>query len=333
MNPTVTVVIPVFNNEDFVARAVHSVLDQSFKDFELIIIDDSSTDRSLYFARQAVGEHSVSDRDKVTIIGRDLNLGYSAATNTGVSLARGRWIWFVDGDDWAEPDMLRRLMDAARSHGAKIAVSRIRTVRVATGAAKVLPEWAPRAAVATGTESLKHLARGDIGSFQTNKLVSKDIWDGVVSPGNAYGDLAIMHMLFSRSERVAFVDEPLYNYSLHSGSVTGSLRPSLWDLTTLHSFVDPILEEVFTPRMARALRRHFAYRLVYWPLIHNSAADINSGPLAEEIQTWTRRQIRWAELLWLIARGRVALVASLGLAKGSPHLHKKLFRYYKGRTS
>ncbi|MBT2535310.1 glycosyltransferase family 2 protein [Arthrobacter sp. ISL-69] len=333
MNPTVTVVMPIYNNEDFVARAVHSVLDQSFKDFEVIIIDDSSTDRSLSTVRQAVDERPESDRDKVHIIGREHNLGYSAATNTGVGLARGRWIWFVDGDDWAEPEMLRRLVDAARSHAAQIAVSRIRTVRVATGAAKILPEWAPRASVATGVESLKHLARGDIGSFQTNKLVSKDIWDGVVSPGNAYGDLAIMPKLFSRSERVAFVDEPLYNYSLHSGSVTGALRPSMWDLTALHSFVDPILDEVFAPRVARALRKHFAYRLVYWPLIHNSAADISSGVLAEEIQSWTRHQIRWSELLWLVARGRVALVASLGLAKGSPHLHRKLFRYYKGRTS
>lgn len=333
MNPTVTVVIPVYNNEAFVARAVHSVLDQSFKDFEVIIIDDSSTDCSLSIVRQAVNERPESDRDKVRIIGREQNLGYSAATNTGVSLARGGWIWFVDGDDWAEPEMLLRLVEAARSHSAQIAVARIRTVRVATGAAKILPEWAPRASVSTGIESLKHLARGDIGSFQTNKLVARDIWAGVVSPGNAYGDLAIMPKLFSLCERIAFVNEPLYNYSLHAGSTTGSLRSSVWDLTALHSFVDPILEEVFAPRTARSLRRHFAYRLVYRPLIHNSAAAIGSGGLAEEIQSWTRHQIRWTELLWLVARGRVMLVASLGLAKGSPHLHKKIFRYYKGRTS
>lgn len=331
MKPVVTVVIPVYNNEDFVARAVQSVLDQSFKDFEVIIIDDASTDRSLSIVRQIVEECPEPDRNKVRIIAREQNLGYSAATNTGVSLARGSWMWFLDADDWAEPEMLARLLEAARSHAAQIAVSRIRTVRVATGAARTLPEWMPKTLVSTGTESLKHLARGDLGSFQTNKLVSRDIWAGVLSPGNAYGDLAIMPKLFSLCERIAFVDEPLYNYSLHAGSTTGTLRASLWDLTALHKFVDPILNEVFAPRTARALHRHFTYRLVYRPLIHNSAADVST--LADEIRSWTRHQIRWTELLWLAARGRVALVASLGLAKGSPNLHKKLFRYYKGRTS
>ena len=333
MNPTATVVMPVYNNADTIARAVQSVLNQSFKDFEVIIIDDSSTDDSLSIVRQVLNERPESERHKARVIARDKNLGYSAATNTGVSLARGDWIWFVDGDDWAEPQMLQRLLEAAWTHAAQISVSRIRTVKVATGAAKVLPEWAPKASVSTGKESLKHITRGDLGAFQTNKIISKAIWTGVVSPTNFYGDLATMHRLFSRCERIAFVDEPLYNYSLHTGSTTGSLRPSIWDLTQLHNFVDPVLEDVFTPRMARTLRRHFAYRQVYWPLIHKCAADVSSSVLAEEIQAWTRKQIRWRELLRLAASGRVVLVASLGLAKGSPNLHKKIFTYYKGRTS
>lgn len=330
MNPAVTVVMAVYNNEEFVVRALHSVLNQSFRDFELIVIDDASTDQSLKHIFHALDGRCKADRAKVSIIAREQNLGYSAATNTGVARARGSWIWFVDGDDSAEPEMLQRLILAAQVHAAQMAIAKIRVIRVATGATKILREWSPSTSEATGMQALSRLARGELGAFQTNKLVLKSLWREVVSPHNAYGDLAVMPKLFSLCERIAFVDEPLYNYSLHTNSVTGSLRPSMWDLTTLHNFVYPVIDDVFNPRVARALRRHFAYQMVYRPLIHNAASDITSSQLAEEIQYWTRKQIRWGELLWLVSRGRVPLVASLALAKTSPHVHMKLFRYYKG---
>ncbi len=333
MTPTVSVVMPVYNSASFVERAVRSVLDQSFRDFELIIIDDSSTDGSLSVIRKVMDAHPQSDNARIRIVRRSQNLGYSAATKTGVALAQGIWIAFVDADDWAEPEMLQALLDAAVLHRAGIAVAGIRTIRVGTGAIRVRREWVPRGSVATGIESLRHLASGDIGSFQTNKLIAKDLWAGVESPANAYGDLAVMHRLFSRAERIAFVRRPLYNYSLHAGSVTGSLRPSLWDLTAIPAYVYPTLNEMFTPREARALRRKFAYRQVYKPLIHGAAADPGSSRLAKDLESWTRSQMLWTELLMLSVGGKADVVLSLALAKASPNLHKRIFTKLKERAS
>lgn len=329
MNPLVTIVMPVYNTEDLVERAIHSVLGQSCRDFELIIIDDASTDNSLSAVHRALQEAAPATRSKVRIIARDTNQGYASATNTGVSMSRGEWIWFVDGDDWAEPEMLQRILDAALEHSAEIAITRMRRVRLATGTGKVLSEWAPRNSVTTGHEALRRLARGELLAFQTNKLIARVLWEGIVSPCNTYSDAAIMPELLRRASRVAFVKEPLYNYCRRAESVTGSLRPSAWDLTALPDFIFPVLNEVFATRTARALQKHFVYSVVYWSLINGAAADGSQSGLAKEVHSWTRDRIRWSDLLWFAAQGRVMLAASLGLAKATPQLHRQVLGYYK----
>lgn len=334
MSTTVSIVMPVFNTEDLVGRAIQSVFSQTYRDFELIIIDDASTDRSVAAVHRALQDVVPDDRDKARVVARQRNQGYAAATTTGLSLARGEWVWFLDGDDWAEPDLLRSLVSAALTYAADIVIARMQTVRSATGEVKVVREWTPRTGVTSGHETLKHLARGKVGAFQTNKLISLDLWKGVQSPlGNAYADAAVMPELLRRAKRVAFVRVPLYNYFLRSGSVTGTLRSSLWDLTTLPEFVFPVLTKAFTAGEVRALQKTFLYSRVYWPLINSAAADREQTPLASEIQTWARDRMRWADLLWLATRGRVVLAANLGLAKSSPRIHGKAYKYYKGMAS
>jgi glycosyltransferase involved in cell wall biosynthesis len=333
VNPTVTIVMPVYNTEDLVERAIHSVLRQSYRNFELIIIDDASTDNSLSAVHSALQDAAPETRSKVRVIARDKNEGYASATNTGVSMSRGEWVWFVDGDDWAEPEMLQRILDAALEHSAEIVVTRMRRVRLATGSGKVLSEWAPRNSVSTGREALKRLARGELLAFQTNKLIARGLWEGIVSPCNTYSDAAIMPELLRRARRVAFVKEPLYNYCRRAESVTGSLRPSAWDLTALPDFISPVLNEVFASRTAQALQKHFIYSVVYWSLINGSASDDSQGGLAKEVHSWARDRIRWNDLLWFATRGRFTLAASLGLAKAAPQLHRQVLGYYKRVSS
>lgn len=332
MNPIVTIVMPVYNTEDLVERAVRSVLGQSFRNFELIIIDDASTDNSLSKVHSALRCEAPEALSKVRIIARDKNQGYAAATNTGISMSRGEWIWFVDGDDWAEPEMLQRILDAALENSAEIAMAQMRRVRLATGTRKVLSEWSPRHSVSTGREALSRLARGELLAFQTNKLIARSLWDGVVSPGNTYSDAAIMPELLRRARRVAFVKEPLYNYCRRPESVTGSLRPSAWDLTALPGFVFPVLDEVFDARTAHALRKHFVYSVVYWSLINGSASDGCQSELAREVHAWTRARIQWSDLFWFATQGKFTLAASLSLAKAAPQLHRQVLGYYKRVT-
>ena len=93
-NPTVSVIIPTYNRAHLVARAIQSVLNQTYKDFELIIVDDGSTDNT----EDIIKEFQKKD-ERIKYIKHDKNRGGSAARNTGIKAARGNFIAFLDSDD------------------------------------------------------------------------------------------------------------------------------------------------------------------------------------------------------------------------------------------
>jgi glycosyltransferase involved in cell wall biosynthesis len=96
MKPLVSVVIPTYNRENFVAEAVASVLAQSYVDFELIVVDDGSDDATVALLAERF------DDTRLMVVSQP-NLGVSAARNTGAKLARGEWFAFLDSDDtWLE---------------------------------------------------------------------------------------------------------------------------------------------------------------------------------------------------------------------------------------
>ena len=96
-----SVVIPLYNKEHYIVKAVNSVLEQSFRQFELIVINDGSTDNSQHCLE------SISD-PRLRVINQ-INTGVSAARNRGVELANYSWVAFLDADDWWHPDFLNEL--------------------------------------------------------------------------------------------------------------------------------------------------------------------------------------------------------------------------------
>ncbi|MCX6399591.1 MAG: glycosyltransferase [Propionibacteriales bacterium] len=120
MPPVVSVVVPVWNIEGYVDQCVSSVLDQSFESFEVILVDDGSTDRSRDIC------DGWADKDaRVRVIHRD-NGGLSAARNSGLAAAAGELVCFLDGDDWAEPGWLAHLVRAQRESGAEVVVTGVK---------------------------------------------------------------------------------------------------------------------------------------------------------------------------------------------------------------
>lgn len=102
-NPLISIIIPVFNTKDFLKKCIHSLLLQNFKSFEIILIDDGSTDGT----SKLCDELSFED-DRILVIHSE-NKGASHARNTGLGVAEGRYIAFVDSDDWVTADYLATL--------------------------------------------------------------------------------------------------------------------------------------------------------------------------------------------------------------------------------
>lgn len=109
-NPEISVIVPVYNTEAYVEEAVRSILVQTFRAIEVILIDDGSTDRSLRILRQLATED-----DRVVLLTQS-NAGLAATRNTGLNLARGRYVYFMDSDDRLDGDALACCYEACEAH-------------------------------------------------------------------------------------------------------------------------------------------------------------------------------------------------------------------------
>ena len=107
MAPLVSVIVPVYNVENYLTRCIDSILSQSFSDFELILIDDGSTDQS----GAICDEYALKDH-RIRVIHQE-NAKLSTARNVGIDAAEGEWIAVVDSDDWIHTDYLRILLSGA----------------------------------------------------------------------------------------------------------------------------------------------------------------------------------------------------------------------------
>ncbi len=114
MTPKVSIIVPVYNAENYLSRCLDSLLSQKLKDIEIIAVNDGSTDRSLDLLRK------YKKQDSRIVVIDNQNSGVSSARNTGLSAARGEYIGFVDADDWVDLDMYKEMYGTAISDEADI---------------------------------------------------------------------------------------------------------------------------------------------------------------------------------------------------------------------
>lgn len=122
MNPEVSIIIPAYNSETYIAQALESVLCQTYHNLEVILIDDASTDSTLKIAR------SFHD-PRLKIISNKENRGVSYGRNCGIKAARGNWIALLDSDDWYAPERLEKLLAVAHQQNADLVADDLNLIR------------------------------------------------------------------------------------------------------------------------------------------------------------------------------------------------------------
>lgn len=213
--PEVSVIIPVYNTEQFLEDCLNSVLAQTFTDFEIIAVDDGSTDNSAAIVKQFAAKDN-----RIVIIHQE-NKGLSEARNTGIKAARGNWITFVDSDDMLAPRFLQKLWDAAKQNNASIACSDKQLFwkesEIGNG------DTATAQAIALSPE--KALERA---LYQKNgpdysawsKLYDSQIWQShKFTPGIYFEDMDCIPQVLLEAKKVTFVPEPLYLNRRHNTSI------------------------------------------------------------------------------------------------------------------
>ena len=122
MNPEVSVIIPAYNSEQYLSKAIASVLDQTYYNLEVIVVDDASSDQTLQVAQ------SFKDQ-RLKIIQNKQNLGVSGARNRALAVARGNWIALLDSDDWYAPKRIEKLLLTAWENNADLIADDLYLVR------------------------------------------------------------------------------------------------------------------------------------------------------------------------------------------------------------
>lgn len=208
--PIISIIVPSYNVELYISRCLESIKNQSFSNFEVIVVDDGSQDNSPKIA-QKIAESDMRFR----VICQDNN-GQGAARNRGIELAQGDYLSFVDSDDWVHKDYLLKLYDCIQTTKADIAMCNV--VRVwDNGKRKKNNNIYKRAEVITDT--VQYLPRASMSVW--DKLFKKSLFDELRFPEKMkFEDFALMPQILIRAKKIVTIEDELYYYFWRNGSTT-----------------------------------------------------------------------------------------------------------------
>lgn len=209
--PAVSVVIPVYNLEGYLAPCIESVRRQSYPDFEAIVVDDGSKDGSLAEIRRLT-----AGDDRFVVLSTE-NHGVARARETALSRSRGRYVCFLDGDDWWEPDMLERMV-AAIEERADCDIVCGNYTRVCASYRTVVREG--RTADLEGLGYLREVMTFGVAPSLWGKLFRRSLFDGTLLhyPMRRGQDTLVNIQIACRAPHVRFIDYAGYNYLQRPGS-------------------------------------------------------------------------------------------------------------------
>ena len=245
--PKISVIVPVYNCEAYVGRCLESILAQDYRNIEVIVIDDGSTDASTGICR------AFAALDKRIVLLRQDNRGLSAARNAGLDRATGDYVAFVDGDDFIDRDMVSQYVTYLAPSQKDLVISGYRHLRKC----KILSEYVPQHRVLGKEDALEELYRDEtFRNFMCNKLYKRNLFEGIRFPeGKVYEDISVQYKLFEKSSGIMTCQFCGYNYIQRSESISNQN-------TLVHCFdyIEAHLDRfdstaVRTPRLLRQLAR------------------------------------------------------------------------------
>lgn len=219
MDPLISVIVPVYRVEAFLPRCLDSVRNQTYRNLEILLVDDGSPDN----CGKICDEYAQID-PRIRVIHKE-NGGLSSARNAGLDAARGALIGFVDSDDWIAPEMYEKLLSALEKWNAQLACCGRYDVREKTGQQKI--GLCPKTdECLSGVAFAGRIFRYDgCDSSACDKLYRRELLENMRYPeGRVCEDMPVIYRIALKAERVALCPEPLYYYYHRQGSITQAVE-------------------------------------------------------------------------------------------------------------
>ena len=207
--PQISVIVPVYKVEKYIRKCVDSILAQTFTDFELWLVDDGSPDTC-----GAICDEYAKKDPRVKVIHKK-NGGLSDARNTALDVMNGKYVFFVDSDDWISENALEVMYAAVKMTGAKVATGNIISV-YEDGTEKALYAPTQKEQLLVGEKLLTTLLRPNA----CNRLYSAELFQNLRYPvGRLYEDVFIYHKILAQIDSMVLVGKNSYYYLIRNGSI------------------------------------------------------------------------------------------------------------------
>lgn len=254
--PLVSVIVPVYNTQEFLPRCLDSILNQSYANMQIILVNDGSTDNSL-----SICERYVAKDARIQIISQP-NQGIIAAKRAGIRLCRGKYVMFADSDDWIEPELLEMMVQTMRECGCRLVCSNVyMDLENSTIEKKnaIPPGIYETDRIAKNLFYYKNTDSYGILPYSVAKLYPRDMLKEVldrISDDIRYAeDKAIVFSCVFQNIKICFTDAIYYHYCIRDGSACQSENQNyLVELTAFYKYAKKLFD-------AHKEREHLLWQL------------------------------------------------------------------------
>ena len=214
MNELISIIVPVYNVEKYLEKCVISIISQTYKNIEIILVDDGATDNSGKICDE------LKEKDKRIQVIHKKNGGLSDARNAGLKIARGEYIGFVDSDDYIEKDMFETLYKLNKENNADISIVSFYELY---GGKIIGVRDSKKLEILDKIEAMKELLIDTkIQSYAWNKLFKKELFKDIIFPTNKnFEDIATTLLLFEKANKIVLLESPKYYYVRRDDSIIG----------------------------------------------------------------------------------------------------------------
>lgn len=237
--PMVSIIVPVYNVEKYIKKCIESLINQTYKNIEIILVDDGSTDKS----GKICDEYERKYRN-INVL-HQKNQGLSMARNNGMLLSQGSLIGFVDSDDWVSSEMFEKLVFAILSTNTDIAMCGYNNCYPSATIPSCIAS--NNLSILSRKEFLDCLITKKTKYVVWNKLFRREFLNGVFfEKGRIFEDVYFLNQLLRKEVSMSYIETPLYNYSLGREGSTVSFF-DMERLTVLDEFSDflSFLEQLY----------------------------------------------------------------------------------------
>lgn len=304
--PEISVIVPVYKAEQYLDRCVKSILEQTYQNFELILVDDGSPDNS-----PSLCDEWAKNDNHIYVIHKE-NGGASSARNAGLKIAKGRWIAFADSDDWLDRTALKTLYDLANQYNVPMAIGGMRVVQEYTDAQTVAKQ---ETVVLSRADLMSRFFRLN-GEPDTHSvcatLIRRDILEAYhFIEGKMNEDVEACYYLARKCEGAVYTNKSVYFYFKNVEGVTNSgFNKKKLDLLDVWDIVQKQVEQ-FTPGYSYACEMN-CKRARFTLLTQMSLNGYDHhDPFMVETKRKLKREVRgafWELMKWKMPISRKVLL-------------------------